>query len=257
MKPIDVVMTTKNSDQILGECLRIIYENVPVKRLIVVDAFSTDNTVKILNRFNRKYGNVKIISEKGTRAKARERGIREVETEWFMFADSDMILCADWFKKAEKYVAEGVGAVWGVNIDVIPDVKSKLFYRSLIAVAREAFNLRGGTHDTLIRHELVKDVKIPQNWRTYEDAYIIDWVKKKGYKAIIGDDLYCLHYRPREDWNFRESLWLGYIEIKYGLFYFYSFRYAFYYPFFVLYWILQLLHRNSENYPRKRIRKNR
>jgi len=36
-----------------------------------------------------------------------------------MFADSDVILCKDWFKKAERYIKDDVGAVWGLNIDVI------------------------------------------------------------------------------------------------------------------------------------------
>jgi glycosyltransferase involved in cell wall biosynthesis len=99
MKAIDVIMLTKNSEDLLDECLKSIYKNVPVKRLIVVDGFSTDNTLKIIKEFNEKYGNVKVIAEKGSRAKARERGIKEVETDWFMFADSDVILCEDWFEK--------------------------------------------------------------------------------------------------------------------------------------------------------------
>lgn len=53
-----------------------------------------------------------------------------------MFADSDIILCERWFEKAEKYTKGDVGAVWELNIDVIPDVKNKLFLRSLALVAR-------------------------------------------------------------------------------------------------------------------------
>lgn len=246
MEPIDVVMLTKNSEYLLERCLQSIYAYVPVKRLIIVDGFSTDNTLKILDAFNKKYGNVVIIQEKGTRAKAREIGIRAVKTEWFMFADSDVILCKDWFDKAEKLVGEDVGAIWGLNIDVIPNVKNKLFLKALALVARECFNLRGGMHDTLIRHELVKDIKIPENLHAYEDAYIINWIKKKGYKVIVGDALYCLHLRPREDWSIRESFLLAALEIKCGLIYSRTFRYAFYYPFFILYWILQVLNKNQE-----------
>lgn len=244
MESIDVVMLTKNSEHLLNKCIKSIYGNVPVKRLIVVDGFSTDNTLKIINEFNKKYGNVKIITEKGSRAKARERGIREVKTEWFMFADSDVILCKEWFKKAEKYMDKSAGAVWGLNVDVIPNVKNKLFLKSLALVARECFNLRGGMHDTLIRHKLVKDIKIPERLHAYEDAYIINWIKKKGYKVIIGDDIYCLHFRPSEDWNLRESISLAALEIKCGLIYSHIFRYAFYYPFFAFYWFLQFFNKN-------------
>lgn len=244
MESIDVVMLTKNSEHILKRCLESVYENVPVKRLIVVDASSTDNTLKIIGDFNDKYGNVKVITENGTRAKARERGIQEVETEWFMFVDSDVVLCKDWFKKAVKHIDDDVGAVWGLNIDLIPNVKNKLFMKSLALVARECFNLRGGMHDTLIRTKLVKDIKIPRKLHAYEDAFIINWIKEKGYKAVIGDDIYCLHNRPMEDWDLKESISLAALEIKCGLVYSHIFRYAFYYPFFAFYWFLQSLGKN-------------
>jgi glycosyltransferase involved in cell wall biosynthesis len=245
MEAIDVVMLTKNSEHLLTECLDSIYENVPVKRLIVIDGFSTDNTLKIMEKFNRKYRNVKIIMEQGTRAKARERGIAEVETDWFMFADSDVILCKDWFAKAEKYIDKDVGAIWGLNVDFIPNVKNKLFLKSLLLVARECFNLRGGMHDTLIRRELVKDIKIPEQLHAYEDAYIVNWIKKKNWKVIAGDNIYCLHLRPRNDWNLKESFSLAFLELRCGLAYSHIFKYAFYYPFFMLYWFLQLLGKNS------------
>ncbi|MFA7396908.1 MAG: glycosyltransferase family A protein [Candidatus Bathyarchaeia archaeon] len=40
-------------------------------------------------------------------------GLSKVTTEWFMFVDSDTLLCRDWFKKAQTDLADGVGAVWG------------------------------------------------------------------------------------------------------------------------------------------------
>ena len=245
IRKVDVVMLTKNSEHLLSKCLESIYRNVPVNRLVVVDAFSTDRTTAILDEFNKQYGNVKIITDKGSRGEARQRGIQEVETDWFMFADSDIILCKGWFTKAEKYITDNVGAVWGLNIDVIPNVKNKLFLKSLMLVARECFNLRGGMHDTLIRRELVDDIKIPEQLHAYEDAYIVDWIKKKGYKVVIGDTIYCLHYRPSEDWNLKESISLAALEMKCGLVYLHIFRYAFYYPFFLFYWFLQLLNKNS------------
>ena len=245
MKPVDVVMLTKNSERVLKDCLTSIYENVAVKRLIVIDGFSTDSTLQILKSFNEKFGNVKIISEDGSRAKARQIGIKEVETDWFMFADSDIILCEDWFEKVGRHLEDNVGAVWGLNIDVIPNMKNRFFLKALAFVARECFNLRGGMHDTLIRTSTVKDIKIPVKLHAYEDAYIIDWIKKKGFKIIIGNDIYCLHHRPPEDWNLKESISLAILEMKCGLVYSRSFKYAFYYPFFLFYWFLQYINKNS------------
>lgn len=245
MDQIDVVMLTKNSEYLLNECLTSIYENVPVKCLIVVDGASTDDTKKIIKKVGRKHGNFKIIIETGSRAKAREKGIQEVKTGWFMFVDSDVILCKNWFKKAKKNMRDNVGAIWGVNVDIIPNRKNKPLLKLLILVANQCFNLRGGMHDTLIRHKLVEKIKIPEKLHVYEDAYIVSWIKKKGYTAVIGEDIYCLHYKPHENWNLKEGILRAALEIKCGLVYSHIFRYALYYPLFMFYWFLQLLSKNN------------
>lgn len=241
MESIDVVMLTMNSERLLRECVESVYDNLPVSRLIIVDGLSTDKTLGILNDLSLKHGNIEIIAEKSSRAKAREVGIKKVKTDWFMFVDSDVILCKDWFQKAKKHMVKDVGAVWGLNVDVVGKVRNRLFLKSLGFVAKEVFKLRGGMHDTLIRRESVENIRIPEQLHAYEDAYIINWMKNRGYRIVIGDDVYCMHHRPPEDWKLKESLSLAALDIKCGLIYAHIYRYAFYYPFFVFYWILQVL----------------
>ncbi|MDI6905191.1 MAG: glycosyltransferase family A protein [Candidatus Bathyarchaeia archaeon] len=89
MERIDVVVLTKDSEHLLERCLNSIYQNIPVNKLIIVDGYSKDNTLKILQEFNKKYKNIKVFLDNGNRATARQKGIREVETEWFAFVDSD------------------------------------------------------------------------------------------------------------------------------------------------------------------------
>jgi len=113
---IDVVVLTKNSQETVRKCLNSIYENVPVNRLIVVDGHSTDKTLEIIRSFNRKHHNVSLLSEEGTRGKARQKAIEAVTTEWFMFVDSDVILCNEWFKKARRLIKPNVGAIWGIEV---------------------------------------------------------------------------------------------------------------------------------------------
>ena len=159
---VDVVMLTKNSQHLLSKCLTSVYQNVPVKNLIVIDGYSTDRTLEILEQFNRKYDNVLLFQMKGSRAKARTEGIRKVTTEWFMFVDSDVLLCSDWFKKVQADLEDGVGAVWGLNIDVLPNIKNKRILEMQTMVARQCFKLRGGMHDTLILHKAVEGIRIPE-----------------------------------------------------------------------------------------------
>ena len=240
MQAVDVVMLTKNSEHLLDKCLASIYKNVPVNQLIIVDGFSIDRTLKILHEANEKHGNIKLLSSNGSRAKAREKGIQNVSTEWFMFADSDVILSENWFTKAKENIQGDVGAVWGVNIDVLSRLSDTRLTKFQSLVAKECFNLRGGAHDTLIRRDLVEDIRIPEELHTYEDAYLMKWIKAKGYRTIVGDGIYCLHYKPPEERNLTSAIEGAILELKCGLIYSHNFTYMRYYPVFMFYWIAQI-----------------
>ena len=240
LEQIDVVMLTRNSGHLLSESLTSIYENVPVKNLIVIDGYSTDKTFEILSRFNKKYGNIKIFQVNGSRAKARNEGIRQVSTDWFIFVDSDVVLCKDWFKKAQADMASGVGAIWGLNVDVIPNVTDKRILKLQSIVARECFNLRGGTHDILILRKAVEGIKIPDHLHTFEDAFIVQWILDHGYKVAVGSNIYCLHYKPPTNWNIKNGFSQAIVEFKCGLVYSHVYEYIVFYPVFVLYWCLQV-----------------
>ncbi len=204
MDPVDVVLLTKDSERILETCLKSVYRNVPVGRLIVVDGYSVDRTIDILRRFNDDYHNVVIIYDRGTRATARQKGIDAVKTAWFIFVDSDVVLCRDWYKKALKYTSDDIGAVWG--IEVWSTIKNQATLKMFLWITRKLFELRGGTHDTLIRTCLVKDIQIPKDLHVFEDAYVKDWITKKGYRAVACYDPYCIHFRPENVWTLEGSL---------------------------------------------------
>lgn len=238
--PIDVVLLTKNSQHLLNKCLKSIYNNIPVNRLIIVDGFSNDKTLPIIEEFRKKQDNIKILKTSGTRARARELGMSQVTTEYFAFIDSDVTLCRDWFKKAVTEMTSDVGAVWGINIDVIPNVKQKWFLLLESMIAREGFHLRGGTHDTLIRRNAIEGMKIPFELHAFEDAYIMKWIKKKGYKTKVGSDIYCLHYKPPTNWSPQNAIDQAIVEFKCGLLFSHIFSYILFYPVFMFYWMLQV-----------------
>jgi glycosyltransferase involved in cell wall biosynthesis len=169
-----------------------------------VDGYSTDRTLKIVHEFHEKHGNVLVIQDNGTRATARQKGIEQVKTDWFMFVDSDAVLCKDWFKKAEDHMGKDVGAVWG--IEVWSTIQHPSILKMFLWITRRIFDLRGGTHDTLIRTDLVKDIKIPKVLHVFEDAYIKDWITQKGYKMVACYDPYCVHFRPASVWTIQGSL---------------------------------------------------
>jgi glycosyltransferase involved in cell wall biosynthesis len=242
MGSVDVVLLTKNSERVLEKCLASVYENVPVNQLIVVDGYSTDRTLEILDLFNDKYHNVKVTLDKGTRATAREKGIRQVTTEWFMFVDSDVVVCQNWYKKAMKHLDKTSGAIWG--IEVWSTIQNQATLKMFLRVTRKIFDLRGGTHDTLIRTDLVKDIRIPRNLHVFEDAYIKDWIANKGYKVIACYNPYCIHYRPEEVWTLRGSLNIIADAVRFGSMRLLG-KLVFAYGFYSAYSVYQLLMNNK------------
>jgi glycosyltransferase involved in cell wall biosynthesis len=211
---VDVVVLTKNSERKLRACLESVYRNVPVARLIAVDGYSDDGTLQILGEFNKKYSNVTVIHDHGTRATARQKGFEAVRTEWFMFVDSDVVLCQDWYEKAKKYVQPDVGAIWG--IEVWSTIKNPKTLKLFLMTTRKIFDVRGGTHDTLIRTEAVRDMKIPRGLHVFEDAYIKDWVSAKGFRVVACYVPFCIHYRPQTVWTLRGSLGLMAEAFRFG-----------------------------------------
>ena len=216
LEPIDVAILTMNSGRMLRECLNSVYQNIPVKNLIVVDGYSTDATADIVKEFQEKYGNVSFVQMKGTRGSARQAAIQLVKSDWFMFVDSDVLLSNNWFAEAEKLVKDDVGAIWGIEIWSVLK-KSKILLRLFERVTIKIFEKRGGTHDTLIRRTTVEDIKIPYQLHTYEDGYIKDWIDKKGYKVLGVYEPYCIHFRPDEVWTTRKHVELMVSDLKYAV----------------------------------------
>ena len=198
------MLLTLNSDRKLQQCLESVCRNVPVNRLVVVDGGSTDRTLQILEGFNARYGNVQILVDRGTRATARQKGIEHVTKPWFIFVDSDVVLCKDWYKKAQRQVGADVGAVWGIEVwSTLQNLKAlKMF----LWVTRKIFDIRGGTHDTLIRMEAVRGIRIPGSLHVFEDTYIKDYITRKGFRVVACYDPFCIHYRPKTVWTLKGSL---------------------------------------------------
>lgn len=176
--------------------------------MIIVDAYSTDKTLDIVSKF---FPNPTIIRTRQPLAQARKMGISHVETEWFAFIDSDILLFSDWFKLLGNLKAEDVGGIQG---------KDQYANESLIKYSRwqdniwkkrvlhetdngsltvdltsfRANNIRGLTHNTLIRTSCVKDWNPPSGLHIGEDHHLFLHVIKKGYKWVILKENVCLHY---------------------------------------------------------------
>ncbi len=223
MERIDVAIITKNSvEPCLKEMLTSVIKEIPINRVIVVDGYSTDGTINLIKSILNKHS-VKYVIEydDGNRATARQKAIELVETDFFAFIDTDVILVKGWYKNMMSSMKDDVGVVWGLAVmdksfnPVEWDIyRVSLWLRGLDE--KEGLyleGLRGYTHDVIFRTEAIKDIRIPAELHVLEDYYIIRHVLEKGYKYIVVKDAYVIHkFRS----SLKEQRLLGRFGLKYG-----------------------------------------
>ena len=191
MKKVDVVVLTKNSSITLSIVLKGIFEAIPVGELIVVDGGSSDDTLRIA----RKYG-AKIVREEGKLGRARYRGALEVETDWFCFIDSDILLFPFWYKRLVKWTRHPRVA-W---IGGLPLEQSKI----LESYARSKhprhnhprFQRPVALSNSLLKREIVLGCTewLRGDIHGGEDSILYDFVESRQYRIVKDLSFFaCLH----------------------------------------------------------------
>ncbi|UCH01931.1 MAG: glycosyltransferase family 2 protein [Candidatus Bathyarchaeota archaeon] len=230
---IDIVLLTYNSLSTLGNtfkcCLQQALRNASVNRIIVVDGGSKDSTIEYVRKVTEKNDIKLILIEDigGTRASSRQKGIEHVETDWFLFLDSDCVLCDNWLNKVQKDMLNpSIGAIQGTTIKMLNNFsrsyicvreaiktkfKGKLIFgpiEHIVAPAEE----RGFMGNTLIRTETIRDIKIPFHLHIFEDYYIKNHITRKGYQYVITKEAYCQHHVKMH--RLRDAYYVGYLYTK-------------------------------------------
>jgi len=191
MNTVDVVVLTKNSSITLDLVIKGIRSAIPVNKLFVVDGGSTDSTLKIA----RKYG-AKIILEKGKLGKARFVGAREVETEWFCFIDSDILVFPFWYRKLARWTSEP-GVVWvgGLPLEHSKILKSYAYFKSH-GLNHPQFQKPVALSNSILRRDVVLGCKqlLRNNIHGGEDSILYEHVCSQGYRVIKDFSFFaCLH----------------------------------------------------------------
>lgn len=214
LNKIDVAVMTYNSGRFLDECLTSIENSIPVKKLIIVDHYSEDNTVSIA----KKHG-AEIHSENVGLGYARQLAIKLVETNAFMFVDSDVILPEDnWFKKMSSMLKpeDRIGAVVGSIPTRNVSLKFKQKYDAWWWKILPSFQKKIGLMclATLFWKSAIEKIKIPKNLGAREDKWIELYLERNGWTFKVVE-INGVHYF---DHDINKGSWSGAGERKlYGL----------------------------------------
>ena len=99
-EPVDVVMLTLDAENFLEKCLYSLYKEVPVRKLFICDGGSHDQTHDILEKFPRI--ELFVRPDFRTTGKTLEFLISQIETDWCIIIDSDIILAPGWYDEMSK-----------------------------------------------------------------------------------------------------------------------------------------------------------
>jgi glycosyltransferase involved in cell wall biosynthesis len=195
---VDVIMPVFNSELFLQRCLESIYRELPVNRLIVIDSWSTDNTLKIVRGFPK----TEIYQCANNLSMKRQLGINLVETELYCFIDSDVELLDGFSSLANLFKDPKLGAVYAHPLN--PYHLDFQFFSNL-ATNKLAEKLGIGSAEfrpfgpCFIRKKATFRIKIPPMFdMNYEDYYIAQYIRHKGFKIInVYDRVFALHHQPR------------------------------------------------------------
>ena len=203
MKKVSMIVLVYNVEKYLEKCLdSLVNQTYKDKEIIIVNDGSTDNSIDILNSYQKKYPEmIKIYSiPNGGRSNARNYGISKVSSEFFTFVDGDDYLDKDYLKIMMDKMSDNTDIVVCDAIRIINGEEATVlkFFKEDIKEKNKAMMLsHPGPCGKIYRTKLFKENNITfmRDIRLYEDLAVIPtlglytdkivYVNKPLYKYVI------------------------------------------------------------------------
>jgi len=217
-EPVSMIVPCYNAEKVIGgtieSLLNLDYPKEMIE-IIVVDDKSTDNTVKIVKKYTKKYKNVRLIVNKvnsGGAAEPRNIGIRAAKYDYVGFTDDDSEPEKDALLKMIGFLQEDK-KVGGVTCAVMAK-KPRTFMQKLQAIEytiiawnRKLLDLVDAVYVTpgpfaLYRKKVLLDIGLFDKKHLTEDIEIVWRMLSKGYKARM-----CLDAKVYSETPVKFSKW--------------------------------------------------
>ena len=206
---LSIIVPIYNTEKYLEKCLKsLCYQDVDVKNyeIIAVNDGSTDNSEKIVKKYQKKFPNlIKYIKKSnGGVSSARNIGIKMAEGEYILFIDSDDYVEKNMIKNFYKKNRDNDIFVFGYN-EIIEgkSIKNNLKHSKIIP-AKEAIPLffeekavRGYTWNKILKRKIIVD----NNLRFNEEV------------SYVEDLPFIIEYLTKiEKVYFSTDIWYNYIK---------------------------------------------
>jgi glycosyltransferase involved in cell wall biosynthesis len=213
---VDLVMWTKNGEGTLPFVLKRIAQVIPsafVNKRIVVDDCSSDKTREIAKAF----GWAVVFNEGGGISNGANTALKQVESDFFISFEQDLLLAYDWWQKIPRYlsdltvaVASGIRFVdYPLSIRRIEEYSAEN-YRKL--EKEGLYSLYVKTLDnTIYRTEIIRRLgefpMIPSSVGV--DCAMSQRVFLGGYQWKVDYNVVSVHLRPGLKGELAHNYWYG------------------------------------------------
>jgi len=97
MSSVTILVSVKNKEATIGECLRSLVEtDYPDKKILCIDNMSTDNSFAILRKFE---DQVELHQVAGGLSRVFNWALDRIDTDYVAFTDADCVVDRDWLKE--------------------------------------------------------------------------------------------------------------------------------------------------------------
>lgn len=210
---VSVVITSRNNEQTIGDCLKSIVElNYPKDYLeiIVIDACSTDKTAEIAGKYP-----VKVISRPLNAPAAYNYALKIASHDNLAFVDADAKVEKEWLKKLVPHLDEPKTAGVSGNIETWnaenPWARS-IGYDIKTRYARiKNYTSRVATMNLLFKRSVLEEVGgFDEGFPSQYDTELGFRISSRGYRIAFERTAMCYHFnRPTLRAYFKQQLQYG------------------------------------------------
>lgn len=173
---IDVTVATLNSSETISKCLNSIHQNIPYRKIVVVDGGSVDDTFEICKSFGAEI----ISAPSALLGETRFLQALHCGTKWIAYVDSDVYVNKNWWAAISQQINDNVGLI---NSRCL--LKSSFEeYKRFFEYFWRARPVNVSFSNSLTKRELVLKCKQIRRVHAGEDSVFINYVDCLGLKTI-------------------------------------------------------------------------
>lgn len=184
---IEVYLLTWNSASTLERCLTELRRQLPNVSCIVLDKFSTDETVEIAKTFD-----CDVIQTNMNVGEARSFAIDHCTKPYIFFLDSDVYLTSNYVSDLFEFLKENKNCAVVQGIGISNDPLYRKYCENIDRSPKKKVTkpIRGFTGATLVVTQYAKGFKT--NASCYEDWLLQRYVERKGFDWLQ-IPVFCIH----------------------------------------------------------------